>query len=118
MPRDHAPDHTQLDAHEPARSPVFSRDYLHDLDLQITLGNQLLQPRILGLKLLQAPHVVRLKPPEAFASSVDRLLADAVPLGNPRNRFAIRLADDRDHLLFRETRLAHCSLRIGSQSLT
>jgi hypothetical protein len=33
-------------------------------------------------------------------------------------RLAIRLADDRDHLLFRETRFAHCSLRVGSQSLT
>src|SRR5205085_12680545 len=28
-----------------------------------------------------------------------------------------RSADDRDHLLFRKTRFAHCSLRIGSQSL-
>jgi len=32
-------------------------------------------------------------------------------------RFAICLADDRDNLLFRKSRLAHCSLRIGSQSL-
>jgi len=31
---------------------------------------------------------------------------------------ATRLADDRDHLLFCEPRFAHCSLRIGSQSLT
>jgi len=29
------------------------------------------------------------------------LFADPVPLGHPRNRFAIRLADDRHHLLFR-----------------
>jgi hypothetical protein len=41
-----------------------------------------------------------------------------VPLGHRRYQFAIRLADHRDHLLFRETRFAHCSLRIGSQSLT
>src|SRR5262249_32868378 len=60
-PRDHAPGHTQLAADGPARSPVFCGDFLHDLDLEITLGNQLLQPRILGLELLQAPDVVRLK---------------------------------------------------------
>jgi hypothetical protein len=40
-----------------------------------------------------------------------------VPLGHRRHWFAIRLADDRDHLLFRKTRFAHRSLRIGSQSL-
>jgi hypothetical protein len=39
----------------------FCDDFLHGLDLEITLGNQLLQPRILGLELLQAPDVVRLK---------------------------------------------------------
>ena len=31
-------------------TPVFCGDFLHDLDLEITLGNQLLQPRILGLE--------------------------------------------------------------------
>src|SRR5262249_30892666 len=60
-PPRHAPGHTQLAADGPARSPVFCGDFLHDLDLEITLGNQLLQPRILGLELLQAPDVVRLK---------------------------------------------------------
>src|SRR5205807_10449893 len=92
-------------------------DFL-DLDLEITLDNQLLQPRILGLELLQAPDVARLKAAETLAPGVDRLLADAVPLGHRRNLITIRLADDRDHLHFRETRFAHCSLRIGSQSLT
>jgi hypothetical protein len=33
----------------------FCGDFLHGLDLEITLGNQLLQPRILGLELLQSP---------------------------------------------------------------
>jgi hypothetical protein len=36
--------------------PVASRNFLHDLKLKVALGNKLLQPRILGLKLLQAPH--------------------------------------------------------------
>src|ERR1700741_1415359 len=79
-PRGHALGHTQLDVDEPARSPVFCRDFLHDLDLEIALGNQLLQPSILGLKLLQTPHVIRLQAPEPLAPSVDRLLADPVPL--------------------------------------
>src|SRR5262249_20718699 len=54
------------------RSPVFCGDFLHDLDLEITLGNELLQPRILGLELLQAPDVVRLKATETLAPGVDR----------------------------------------------
>src|SRR6266700_3028000 len=41
-----------------------------------------------------------------------------VPLGHRRNLIAIRLADDCNHLLFRKPTFAHCSLRIGSQSLT
>jgi len=45
--------YTQLDADEPARSPVFCRDFLHDLDLEVAFGNQLLEPSILGFELLQ-----------------------------------------------------------------
>jgi hypothetical protein len=40
-----------------------------------------------------------------------------VPLRNRRHLVAIRLPDDGHHLLFREPRLSHRSLRIGSQSL-
>jgi hypothetical protein len=61
---------------------IFCVDLLHDLDLRVALGNQLLQPRILGLQLLQAPHVVGLKRPKPLPPSVDRLLGDAVPLGD------------------------------------
>jgi hypothetical protein len=89
-------------------SAVFCGDFLHDLDLEITLG----------LELLEAPDLVRLKAVETLAPCVDRLLADLMLLGHDRYWLAIGLADDRDHLLFRETRFAHCSLRIGSQSLT
>ncbi len=53
------------------------------LDLKIALGNQLLQPRILRLKLPQPPHIIWLKTAKAFAPGVDRLLAD-------RYWFAIR----------------------------
>src|SRR6516225_508539 len=117
-PRARAPGHTPLAAGEPARSPVFCGDFLHHLDLEITLGHQLLQPCVLRLEVPQAPDVGRLQATETLAPSVDRLLADPVPLRHRRNLVAIRLADDRNHLLFREPTFAHCSLRIGSESLT
>ena len=60
----------------------FCRDFLHHLDFEIALGHQLLQPRILRFELPQALDVVRLKTSETLAPSVDRLLADAVPLGH------------------------------------
>src|SRR6185436_16334388 len=81
------------------------------------LRHELLQSRILRLELPQALDVVRLQSTETLAPSIDRLLADAVPLGDGCHRIAIPLPDDRDHLLFRKTCFPHCSLRIGSQSL-
>lgn len=84
MPRDHALGHTKLDADEPARSPFFCRDFPHPLDIELAFDNQLLQPRILGLKLLQPPHVVRLEAAEPLKPRVDRLFADPVPLGHRR----------------------------------
>jgi hypothetical protein len=85
--------------------------------LEIALRHELLQPRILRLELPQALDIVRLQSTETLAPSIDRLLADAVPLGHRCHRIAIRLPDDRHHLLFRKTSFPHCSLRIGSQSL-
>jgi hypothetical protein len=41
-----------------------------------------------------------------------------VTLRDRRNPVTIRLTDDRDHLLFREPRLAHAPSLSGSQSLT
>src|SRR6185369_1649889 len=116
-PRDQAPGHTPLAAGEPARSPLFCGDFLHHLNLKIALRHELLQSRILRLELPQALNVVRLQSTETLAPSIDRLLADAVPLGDGCHRIAIPLPDDRDHLLFRKTCFPHCSLRIGSQSL-
>jgi hypothetical protein len=48
-------------AHTSARVIINYLLILHDLDLEITLGYQLLQPHILGLELLQAPDLIRLK---------------------------------------------------------
>ena len=66
-PRDLARGHTQLDADEPARSPIFCRDFLHHLDLEVAFDDQLLQPRILRFELLEPPHVVRLEAAEPLA---------------------------------------------------
>jgi len=35
------------------RSPFFSGDLLHHLDLEVTLGNELLEPKILLLEILE-----------------------------------------------------------------
>src|SRR6476659_1861341 len=113
-PRGHAPGYTPLAADEPARSPFFCGDFLHHLNLDIALRHQLLQPPILRLELPQALDIARLQTTEALAPGVDRLLADAVPLGHRRHRIAIHLPDDRHHLLFRKSSFPHCSLRIGS----
>jgi hypothetical protein len=45
-----------LAAGEPGTLTNFLR-LRHHLDLEISLGNQLLQPRILGVELLQPPDV-------------------------------------------------------------
>ena len=79
------PGNTQLAADGPSRSPVFCGDFLHDLDLEITLGNELLQPRILGLELLQAPDVVRLKATETLAPGVDRPSESGASLRGPKS---------------------------------
>src|SRR3546814_18607171 len=52
-PGDRAPGHTPLAPDGPARSPFFCGDFLHHLDLEIPLRHQLLQTRVLSLKLLQ-----------------------------------------------------------------
>jgi hypothetical protein len=87
-------------------TPFSCGDLLHHLDLEVALGHQFLQPRVLLLEPLRAPHVVGLERAEPFLPDIRRLLADLVPLRRRRHPVAIRLADDRDHLLFREPRLA------------
>jgi hypothetical protein len=96
---------------------IFCVDFLHHLDLEVALGNELLQPRVLRLELLQAAHVIRLQRPEALAPRVKRLLADAVLLGDGCLRITIRFPQDRHHLLVRKSALAHVGLRFGGQSL-
>src|SRR3546814_4181043 len=49
---------------EPVRSPLFSKDVLDDLVLEHLLGQELLQPSVLGLQLLQALRIGHAHAPE------------------------------------------------------
>jgi hypothetical protein len=48
----------------------FCGDFLHNIDLEIALGNQLLQPRVLLFELFRTPHVVGLEHPEPLAPCI------------------------------------------------
>src|SRR5687768_15640298 len=77
-------------ADESARLPVFSRDLFHDLDLEVTLGDQLLQPAVLLLQLAQPFDVRGLQLPELLPPRVDRGVAHAVAFGHLRDRRLVR----------------------------
>lgn len=82
------------------RSPFFCGDLLHHFDFKVALGQELLQPRILLLHLVQALHFVGIHDAVALAPAVDQLLAYAVLLGYFRNGSFVGFARDRHHLLF------------------
>src|SRR3546814_4447755 len=63
---------------EPVRSPLFSKDVLDDLVLEHLLGQELLQPSVLGLQLLQALRIGHAHAPELAAPQVVRGFAEAV----------------------------------------
>ena len=84
---------------EPGTLTGFLRDFLHHLDLELSLGKQLLQPRILG----------------RAASAAGRRLRHLATADSNSRSASRRIAT---YLLFRETRFAHYPLRIASQCLT
>src|SRR4051794_13488959 len=55
----------------------------------------------------QPLDVSRLEAAEVLPPGVDRLRADTTPFRDLRHRPLIDLAQDRDHLLFAESRLLH-----------
>src|SRR3546814_6482025 len=61
---------------EPVRSPLFSKDVLDDLVLEHLLGQELLQPSVLGLQLLQALRIGHAHAPELAAPQVVRGFAE------------------------------------------
>src|SRR5262245_53930320 len=93
----------------PVRSPFFLLDLLHDLDGQVPLGHQPLQPLVLELKLLEAPNVRDLHPAVLLLPAVEGLLADAVLAAHRcrRQTAGLSLPKDPDDLLFLEPGFAH-----------
>lgn len=98
---------------ERVRLPFFCGDLLHDLDFEVALGQEFLEPCVLALELPQPLDLVGAHAAEALAPGVDRLLTDAVPLGYLRNRIAVRLAQDAHHLLVGKSCFSQGSLVFG-----
>src|SRR6202023_1127155 len=62
----------------PAGSPLSEVNLLHRLDLEITLGNELLEFRVLGFQDTKAFHVGSLHCAELAPPDLNALLADLV----------------------------------------
>jgi hypothetical protein len=82
--------------------PLFCQQLLQDLQLQIALGHQLFQPRLLTLQMPQPHRLSHLKRTISAAPAVKRLLGNAVPSADisdllPRD---LRFAQNPDDLLF------------------
>jgi hypothetical protein len=71
------------------RRPFFSRDLLEDVDLEIAVSDHLLQPAVLLLQSAQALHIGGFEGPVPLPPRVDRLIADAVLLGDLRHRLLV-----------------------------
>ncbi len=65
---------------------IFATISLHHVDLEVALGHEFLQARVLLLELLQPPKIVGLERPEPLLPRVDRLISGLVPLGGLRPR--------------------------------
>ena len=98
----------------PASSPLSAVDFLHGVDLEIALGDELLQLRVLGFELAQTPDIGGLQFAETAPPGVDRLGADLVLFRDLGNGCLIGFPQDRDHLLFGKTAFLH-GLLAGKQ---
>ena len=61
---------------------IFSVDPLHHLELQVPLGYDFLQPRVLLLNVTQMRDVGRFELAEGLSAAADRRTRDPVPLGH------------------------------------
>src|SRR3546814_2743901 len=104
---------------EPVRSPLFSKDVLDDLVLEHLLGQELLQPSVLGLQLLQALRIGHAHAPELAAPQVVRGFAEAVLATQLLDRQpGLGLTPEADDLLFGKALLhvqSPCSGDMGSE---
>src|SRR5437879_1850512 len=116
-PRAHAALRTPRTRGGPARRSLFFQELLHDVHLQVTLGQQSLQPRVLLLQLPQ-PLYVRLshRPVFALPRVVGRLAYPVRPT-QLLHRLLSRLAfaQDGHDLLFLKT-LLHLDPFAGPRS--
>jgi hypothetical protein len=65
---------------------LFCGDLLYHVDVQIALGQHLLQPRVLGPQLALSSDLIHGHLLETLAPRLERLLADAVLLRRFRHR--------------------------------
>src|SRR5690606_13033760 len=99
---------------EPVRAPLFSKDVLDDLVLENLLCQRLLQPAVLGLKLLQAFGIVHAHAAELAPSQVVRRLTEAVLAAQLLDRQSgLGLTQEADDLLFGKAPLHVQSPRFG-----
>src|SRR4029453_14967712 len=92
------------------RLPFSPRDLLEDVDLELAVRHHLLEAAVFLLELPQALDVGGFQAAEMLPPGVDRLRTDAVLLGHLGHGPLVGLPEDRDHLLFAESRLLHGSL--------
>src|SRR5690606_21070818 len=90
----------------PVRSPLFSQGVLDHVVLEHLLGQQLLQPGVLRLQLLEALGVGHAHAAELAAPQVIRGFAEAVPAAQVLDRQAgLGLTQEADDLFFGKTLL-------------
>jgi hypothetical protein len=90
-----------------AGSPLFLIALLHQIDLKIAFGEQLLELDLLSLKALEAFDVGRLQSVEMPAPGIDGGFADFVLPGRVANRCPAGLLQRCYDLLITESTLSH-----------
>src|SRR5690606_13592 len=105
---------------ELVRSPLFSKDVLDHLVLKHLLGQELLQPAVLDLQLLQTLGVGHAHAPEPAPPQVVRGLAETVLAAQLLDRQSgLGLTQEADDLLFGKALLhvqSPCSGELDSRS--
>jgi len=86
---------------------IFAVDLLQCLDRHLALGDHALELGVLSFQFAQSFHVCRLELSEPPSPDVDCLLTDFVFSRHVRDRTAIGLAQDSDHLLFGKSNFLH-----------
>nr|WP_288251435.1 hypothetical protein [uncultured Hydrogenophaga sp.] len=99
------------------RAHHISVDLLEDFDIQIAIGQQLIQPRVLDFQCLQAFDVSDVHPYEVPAPGVDAGIAGHVLRGGLGRAGAHCFSQERDYLLFAESALSHGLLASSEPSL-